>query len=188
MWCQSKDFSEKKFKIINFYPNLVEKSNCYRVPKEFKVPSKMLRNWCRQKETIKQTMYRTARGRVQRKCVAPFAQLEEELYQWVMDNRDEGHIVDGHAIKSQARAIAARDKIDHFRCSSGWLVRFLRRNKLRFRRITSSGRELPKNATETITTFISSCSNQVINNVDRSAIFNFDETCVYLDSFSEYIL
>lgn len=172
-----------KLKLIS----LVEKSTLYRVSKDYKVPTKMLRSWLRQKALIKQTMYRTARGRVQRRHEPPFKELEEELLKWITEQREEGHIVDGHAIRSKAREIATTNGIDSFKCSSGWLVRFLRRGKLRFRRITTSGRELPRDAKDTISTFISICSNHMVSNrVQRSAVYNFDETVVYLDSFCKY--
>lgn len=174
-----------KLKLIN----LVQNSTLYRVLQDYKVSTKMLRSWCRQKEKIKQTMYRTSRGRVQRRHVPPFNDLEDELYKWIVDRRLLGHIVDGNAIRSKAREIATRTNIGNFKCSSGWLVRFLRRKKLRFRRVTSSGRELPKNANETISTFINLCSNHVVSNrVARASIYNFDETVVYLDSFCKILI
>jgi hypothetical protein len=41
-----------------------------------------------------------------------------------------------------------------FKASNGWLFNFLRRNRFVLRRITTTGRELPENAIDTILSFI----------------------------------
>ena len=131
-------------------------------------------------------MYRTRR-RVERKQVSPFEALENEFYQWIMDRRNAAQVVDGHAIRERAIEIAASRNIGDFKCSGGWFWRFRRRTKLRLRRITTSGRDLPKNAKDIVHEFLGACSNHIVNNgVSSGEIYNMDQTSVYLDSFCEF--
>jgi hypothetical protein len=52
------------------------------------------------------------------------------------------------------------------------------------RRITTSGRDLPKNSKAIIDEFISACANQIRKyKLDRNCLANMDETSVNLDSF-----
>ena len=62
-----------------------------------------------------------------------------------------------------------------------WNVyKFLNRKRLSFRRVSTHGRDLPKNVNEIIDTFLSSCSKFIP--IDRDHICNMDETTIYLDS------
>jgi len=161
----------------------VENTSTRKVSTNYKISRRVLRAWLRQKTKIKDTMYRTRR-RVERPRVSPFDSLEGELYAWITERRSAGQVVDGNGIREQARQIAIRMEIRNFKCSAGWFWRFLKRMKLRLRRVTTSGRELPKNGKDTVLEFISTCSNHIVNNqVPLSEIYNMDQTSVYLDSF-----
>ena len=72
---------------------------------------------------------------------------------------------------------------DEFVASNGWLRRFQKRKHLAIRRITTSGRDFPKNCSDIAESFIQECQNKLlIDSVDKNSIINIDETSVYLDS------
>jgi hypothetical protein len=66
--------------------------------------------------------------------------------------------------------------------SYGWFRRFLLRKKLVLRRLSGSGRELPKDASSICTEYLNSI-NKTINEAkyENTAIISFDETSIYLD-------
>ena len=161
----------------------LETKSYRQVSKAFKISRSILRNWCRNKEKIQNTMYRTRR-RVERPRISPFESMEVELHRWIMERRNAGQIVDGNIIRQEARNLATRMEISNFNCSGGWFWRFLKRKKLRLRRVTTIGRELPTNGKETVLQFMSACNNHIGNNqVPLNEIYNMDQTTVYLDSF-----
>jgi hypothetical protein len=55
------------------------------------------------------------------------------------------------------------------------------------RRITTKGREAPKNATGIIKNFLQDCQNMInLDNYTPNEIINMDETSIYLDFPSNY--
>jgi len=65
-----------------------------------------------------------------------YPQLEEDLYNWILEKRDLGMSVTGGIIRFEALKLA---NTRTFAASNGWITRFLRRRKLVVRRITTSG-------------------------------------------------
>jgi hypothetical protein len=68
------------------------------------------------------------------------------------------------------------DKAKMFQASNGWLLRFLKRFNLVVRRISSSGRELPKNCCNIVYNYLKSV-NQTIKNkrYTPDEVIYFDE-------------
>ena len=87
--------------------------------------------------------------------------IEEEgvgLEDWIIQQRALGVCVSGFVIRVKAleleRAICEQmNKQCLFKASNGWLFNFLRRNRFVLRRITTTDRELPENAIDTILSF-----------------------------------
>ena len=96
--------------------------------------------------------------------------METELKKWVLEMRECDVCVDGDTIKAKATEIydnihPATGPVDlyfndicskqreAFEASSGWLSNFCRRNSLSYRRITTTGRDLPKNTIDRIQGF-----------------------------------
>ena len=75
-----------------------------------------------------------------------------------------------------------------FKASNGWLFNFLRRNRFVLRRITTTGRELPENAIDTILSFIADMEKTFGGQVDIDfdSIINMDESSIYIDMPSNY--
>ena len=86
--------------------------------------------------------------------VGRFAEMEAELYDYIIDQRDQGFCVTGGMIRAVALRILAGS---NFQASNGWLTRFLCRHRLAVRRITTSGRDLPANIGATINAFLNEC-------------------------------
>ena len=70
-----------------------------------------------------------------------------------------------------------------FRASRGWVQNFMKRYNLAFRRITTSGRELPKDCVEIIKKFLDEVKNKIEDKGYRlNEIFGFDESSFYMDA------
>ena len=69
----------------------------------------------------------------------------------------------------------------NFQASNGWLTRFLRRKRLDVRRVTSSGRDLPDNARESLEVFLRECMLFMEMGFDLDSLLNADETSIYID-------
>ena len=74
--------------------------------------------------------------------------MENELFAWIMERRAAGLCVStGLCVSGMIRAEALRILPNGtFSASNGWLDRFMKRKRLTIRRITTSGRELPRDA------------------------------------------
>jgi hypothetical protein len=108
-----------------------------------------------------------------------YKELEETLASWINEKRAAGAAVSSKSIILKAKEIARERNLADFKASKGWFRRFLNRTGLSFRRITSSGRELPQDVAKTCETFIQNCSQ---SSADKKTILNMDETSIYLDS------
>ncbi|CAF0709703.1 unnamed protein product [Brachionus calyciflorus] len=169
-----------KLRAIKF----AESNSNNKASKRFKVSHKQIRKWIENKQKIIESPSRVTRARIKRDGTALYQELENELKAWIIEQRLLGYIVDGKSIKRQALDIARRDNLE-FRASSGWFSRFLKRSNFVLRRITTSGRDLPKNSKDVVLNFVNKCKHELCG-VPRSSIINFDETSIYLDSRSNY--
>jgi len=105
--------------------------------------------------------------------------MENELYNFVIDLRDGGHCVTGGMIRAEALRILHGT---NFQASNGWLSGFLRRKRLCMRRITTIGRDLPPDASESANTFLAECGEEYMGDgFDRDTLLNGDETSFYID-------
>ena len=82
--------------------------------------------------------------------------LEDRLYNWVIEHRNQDHRVSGNMIRLRALQLLSEDPTIHmsFQGSEGWFHRCLRRINLVMRRFTTSGRELPKMLAALLTIFL----------------------------------
>ena len=92
--------------------------------------------------------------------------METELSVWVNEVRELNACIDGDSIRAQAHEIyqSIYPEIPHesllclkaskpFKASRGWLSNFCKRKNFSYRRITTSGRVLPKDAFNRINDF-----------------------------------
>lgn len=116
---------------------------------------------------------------------AHFSDLEDLLYDWIREQRNEGLLVHGRAVQSKAKQIAndlyGENGIE-FKASGGWLSRFYRRKKLVSRRVTSVGQELPTNADALAEKFIADTSSLIsTKKLPDISIANMDESPYWFD-------
>lgn len=108
-------------------------------------------------------------GRAEKACVSGLSIQQEALkiFNRVYDGRIEASVA--------------------FSASEGWKTNFLQRHDLVLRRITTSGRDLPRNSITAIREFIN--DYQLLRgmpNYERRIVINGDETAIYLDAPSNY--
>ena len=129
--------------------------------------------------------HKRLRCRINRLSNCLFPEMEENLYQWVLEHRKQGHCVSGTMIKCYAlQFLHDHPTLAHanFQASEGWFYRFLRRRKLFLRRVTTSERDLPQNVDKIIDNFLKDCHENFVipSSFDLSNVANMDQTSIYL--------
>ena len=151
--------------------------------KKFKISNKCVRRWMSSSEKVKDQLNRR-NNRLSfriRDRVSCLNSVESELYEWIKNERTNGACINTSVVKLKAIEIYKKTGTNtNFKASNGWLEKFLKRYGLCSRRVSSSGRELPKNCKKIIELFLQDCSK--FNEVCTSAIYNMDEASIYLDS------
>lgn len=83
---------------------------------------------------------------------------------WMKEKRQLGVCLDGKSIQDHSLVIMRELGVENdFKASRGWLYRFLIRHNYSHRRLTTSGRELPKNTKDIISEFIAENENMISN-------------------------
>ena len=95
---------------------------------------------------------------------------------FIKDLRNQGMTVHGNAIRSEAKkrfpVIYPTKDLAIFRASYDWLKRFMRRNNLVERRVTSVGQKIPENAQELARNWLKNIKEireqcQIVGNIDE---------------------
>ena len=147
--------------------------------RHFGLERKTIREWIRQANTIQEQNRLHYRHRVPKHDGAAHPEMENAVYDMVMDRRAAGICVTGGMIRAEALQIMADT---NFSASNGWPTRFLPRKRLVVRRVTTSGRELPKDAGVQVDQFLSECAREYqVDGFDRDSLLNGDETSIYMD-------
>lgn len=76
---------------------------------------------------------------------------------------------------------------DHFKASKGFVVRFLKRHNLVKRKITSSGRGVPKDSIESVKEYLGE-AYKYAQQFESGQIINFDQTSLYMDTVGNYTI
>ena len=111
--------------------------------------------------------------------------LEKTLFAYIMKKRDIGVTISRKFIQMTARKIGQSMNLSRFTASNGWLENFLIRNKLSLRRITSTGRALPRNTPIIVTDHLRKMA-KLGRIYSKSEILNMDETNIQLDYPSKF--
>lgn len=147
--------------------------------REFSVDEKSIREWRKEKDVLK-TM--NTRRRSRRGPEARWPQLEENLKQWIVTQRENHRAVSTVAIKMKARLMAAEKQIGDFKGGANWVYKFMKRNNLSVRARTTVGQHLPDNWEQKIQDF----QEFVLREVDKlklspESIINMDEVPLSFD-------
>ena len=171
-----------KLKVLKF----IESFSLNKAAKKWAIDHRLLRRWRKDQEKLKEASLKHARRHVEHKAKSSKRSgfdknLEEILLLWIRTCRQSCKVVDSKAIKQKALTIARdADQDSSFQASSGWIHRFLKRNGLACRRISTTGRDLPSNTAEIIDKWYN--ETEYLLNKNKKSIFNMDETAIYLDS------
>ena len=170
-----------KVKIIKYYEKVRSKA---KTAAKFNIDRKSVRRWLNERVKIFDSLFKRSRSYIHRNCSSHFPELERILNNFVIEQRSRGVCVTSREIKREALRIANNLNIINFTASNGWFENFLKRFNFTLRRISSTGRQLPTNIKEIIQDHLKTCADDMAGR-DRSEVFNFDETCVYLDNPSK---
>lgn len=120
---------QQKLEIIKF----AEIESNRSAMRKFEIDESCIRRWRVQKETIQnifheqQTSNRIVSNRKPRIC---WPDLERELKDWVVENKDRGIMLKPYEIKATAIEIAKNRKIDNFKGTSSFIFKFMQRNDI----------------------------------------------------------
>jgi len=146
--------------------------------KHFGLERKQVRDWVRNHQSYQQQSFLHTRYRVARADMCQHPAMENDLFAWIMDKRASGLCVTAGMIRAEALRLLPNG---NFSASNGWLDRFMKRKRLTIRRITTSGRELPRDAPIQINQFLAKCEPYMQMDFDRDSLLNADETSIYID-------
>ena len=108
--------------------------------------------------------------------------LEEELVEKIIDEREKHHHVPCELITVLAQQLATKHNLHEFCASRGWLFNFMQRTNLSIRRRAITGQTMPKDGLAKIANFVKFCEKQG-NTFDFALgnIANMDETPIWAD-------
>ena len=185
---------EKEQIIVIMKANINEKTNNPNFSKVCNltgIDRKTLKRWWDKREEYASSRHKKSASKLSsEKFKGKYPEMENNLDAWAQELREAGCCLSGFTLKVKALGILRElGQFDgKFYASDGWLHRFLRRKNYKLRRITTTGRDLPKDFLETINQFLQDCALNFIDDdeFDLNALINMDETSIYLDKPSNY--
>ena len=167
-----------------------EKGSKQAAARQFKVDVKRIREWCSQKEklTALKKKGKKQSKRLQGTGRKPLdSDLEEELFDWIINLRSHNVRVSRKMIRDKARTMmAGKDPLSDFTASKGWLQLFLKRKSLSLRKKTTV---CQKTLVDGIPKLVSYCMHirklQIAYKFSSDGIFAMDETACYMDMPSD---
>jgi transposase len=159
----------KRF-VVRYYENCKQKSKRL-VARLFCLAPTTVRLWIKSKaellsEKCVLTKRRNSKTNNKHKG-AIFEDAEAELYKWFSEQRDNNLAMTTDGIINKMRELL---KVMHpdeeliFKYSRGWFQNFMKRYNLSYRRISTSGRDLPKNCFQIIKDFL----NEIKTSIDKN--------------------
>ena len=154
--------------------------------RQFRVDSKRIRVWCSQKDQLKalKEEKKSTRKRLDGAGRKPNdVQMEEELFEWIVDLHSCHLHVSRQTIRMQAKTLSTDDD---FKASRGWLGRFMKRYALSLRRKTTVSQAVPSDVIPKLVSFVLRLwSLQVRHKYPTSSIFAMDEIACWTDMPSD---
>jgi hypothetical protein len=154
------------------------------------IARKNLREWRKNEEKLikqKKTARSSGSGR------RPFwPLLEAEMVEWLFFERNERKsIITYNSIREKAIQIAEKFNYENFIATDGWIKKFLNRNGLSCRKITSVGQEDNRSQFEirqTVLEYFSSLREKISNLSPSDYVLNMDETPIYVDMMRNHTI
>ena len=146
---------------------------------DFNINESMVRKWRKQEEDLRQVK-KTKKSLRWHKASWP--QLEDQLEQWVVEQRTASRSVSTVTVRMKATALAQDMNINNFRGGPSWCFRFMRRRNLSIRTRTTVSQLLPKDYQEKLATFRAYCKNKITEKkIHPEHIINMDEVPLTFD-------
>ena len=168
------------------------RQNKYKTAKFFSISRVNVIRWTNNRESIFATSKTTDFSTLRiikpnlTRCKNP--QGEKRLYDWFCGLRENRVGVSRLALLDRMH----KDQQENIpetpvKIGYSWLNRFMRRYDLSLRRISGSGRAFPANTKEIIEAYLEELYGFITKHkYNKNQIFNFDETCIYMDMPSKY--
>lgn len=147
--------------------------------REFAVDERCVRRWRSEKEEIKK-MPHLKRARRGGKSNWPI--LEENLAQWVKEQRKKGLAISTIKLRLQAKLMARDMNLNNFQGGPCWCFRFMKRYQICVRSKTTVGQQLPADWQEKKCAFIEFVKDSIEKKKFLlSQVINMDETPLTFD-------
>ena len=145
---RSKYEASIKLKVIN----VAKGSNNCIAARKFDVTEKMVREWRKKEDDIREMPKNKC---AMRRGITRWSKLEDNVAEWVLQQRQHGYIVTRNKIRSHALkwAKANNEESKDFKATKGWCSRFMNRRNLVIREKTKISQKLPKDLEHKITNF-----------------------------------
>ncbi|XP_035988201.1 uncharacterized protein LOC105923908 isoform X4 [Fundulus heteroclitus] len=122
--------------------------------REFSVNESMVRKWRKQEDDLRHAKKTTQSFRGNS---ARWPQVEDQIEQWVTEQRAAGRSVSTVSIRRKATALARDMNINDFLGGPSWCFRFMKRHNLTIRTQTTVSQQLPEGYKEKLATFSAYC-------------------------------
>ncbi|XP_054167207.1 uncharacterized protein LOC128964604 [Oppia nitens] len=179
-------------------------NNCEAAAK-FGVATKTIRDWKNKEEFLRKAKNERdinirKRRKMERIRIPKIPEVEEEVLNFLKNQRKKSAIVTGSDLRSKAMIIyqqlkrkgIIRPVMDkktgrEFSASNGWLSNFNKRNRISWRAKTSVGQKIPEDAREKSYTFFSRVDSwRADDHKNIGVIYNADEIPMYIDIPGNY--
>lgn len=147
--------------------------------KKFNINESMVRKWRKLENELRQVKKTKLSFRGNK---ARWPQLEDQLEQWVIEQRTAGRSVSTVTIRLKAKTIAQDLQIENFQGGPSWCFRFMKRRHLSIRARTTVAQQLPADYKEKLAIFRTYCSSKITDkNIQPNHITNMDEVPLTFD-------
>ena len=149
--------------------------------RHFRVDERRIREWRKKKNTLK---LESEGKRSKRRLSGGGRKIKHEdedrkLAEWIIQERSYRRRVRRRDIMEKGKELF-RD--EDFKCSRGWLEKFMKRWDFSLRRRTTTAQQLPRAVCDKVSSFVNYCRDQLLlNGYSRSDIANMDETAIWAD-------
>ena len=130
--------------------------------RKFSIDESMVRRWRKKLSKISdKSSSQSKKRRLSGVGQKPFlGNLEEELVEKIINEREKHHHVPCKLITVWAQQLATEHNLHEFHASRGWLFNFMQRSSLSVRWRTSIGQTMPKDGLAKIANFVKFCEKQ----------------------------
>ena len=166
-----------KLKVVEF----AKKTNNCAAAREYGISEKLVRDWKKSEDSLKEM---PAKKCANRGAKPRWPELEKDVSEWVLENRQNGFPVSRNAIRVYALKWAKSNpsKSENFKATASWCSTFMKRNDLVLRQKTKIAQKLPAELEEKVMNFQKFIIDRRKEyNYGLAQIGNMDETPMNFD-------